>query len=121
MRKTVSKLLRNAYGLSVLGAMVAAAGVYDGGGSELLCLKGLESVGGFTGRRVGGAAILVEFTRGRMGDDMSMYDAGLLIPEFLLLDLRPNRPKECILRLMEGELVAGVLIYGELGQNVDGS
>ena len=97
MRKTVSKVLRKAYGLSVLGAIVAGAGVYDGGGSELLCLKGLDSVGGFAGRRVGGAAILVEFARGMMGEEPPMTDTVLSMPDSFLLDLRLKRPKEGIL------------------------
>lgn len=97
MRKTVSKLLRNAYGLSVSGAIVGAAGVYDGGGSELLCLKGFESVGGFAGRRVGGAAVLMDAVRGMMGDDPPMTDAVLSMPEAFLLDLCLKRPKDGIL------------------------
>ena len=97
MRNTVSKVLRNAYGLSVLGAMFAGAGVYDGGGSELLCLNGFESVGGFAGRRVGGAAILMGFARGMMGEEPPMTDAVLSIPEPFLLDLRWKRPKDGML------------------------
>ena len=86
-----------------------------------MCLKGLESVGGFAGRRVGGAAILVEFTRGMMGEEPPMTDAVLSIPESLLLDLRLKRLKEGIFWLIEDVLVVGMLLYGELGDQVEGS
>ena len=54
----------------------------------MLCLNGLESVGGFAGRRVGGAAILVELVRGMMGEEPPMTDAVLSIRDSFLLDLR---------------------------------
>lgn len=88
--------------------MVGGAGEYDGGGSELLCLNGLESVGGFAGRRVGGAAIMVELVRGMMGDEPPMTDAVLSTRESFLLDLRWKRPKEGIL---VDELVVEILLY----------
>ena len=97
IRKTVSKVLRKAYGLSVLGAMFAGAGVYEGGGSELLCLNGFESVGGFAGRRVGGAAILIESARGTMGAESLNAEAVLSMLELFLLDLRWKRPKDGML------------------------
>ena len=75
--------------------------MYKGGGSEglLLCLNGLERVGGLAGRRVAGAGegILMEGLRGVLGDVPPMTDAVLSMPESRLLDLRWKRPKDGIL------------------------
>ena len=86
----------------------------------LLCLKGLESVGGFAGRRVGVGVevILVKLVRGAMPP---VTDAVLSIPdEFFLPDLRPKMLESGILRLFV-DVLWGVLLQRESGDHEEGS
>lgn len=108
IKKIVSKVVRNAYGLSVDGAKDVAGAVYEGGASSDGVANGFSTVGGFAGRLVGALkAAKCDFGADRL-DEFDMVDGVLPRPEFLRLFL---------LKILREGIFLECMVFGDVAHS----